>query len=114
MLVSQIDGNDMVNLHRIARHNASTIRAHVELSKSSGMIQDIPVSVILRPFILFPVISHGRQPNGPKDAPAEHGASGTLPADGPGISSRPRRFRCSAFPTHVPMRQIQVHASFPT
>jgi len=83
MLVSQIDGNDMVNLHRIARHNASTIRAHVELSKSSGVIQDMPVSVILRPFILFPVISHGRQPNGPKDAPAEHGASGTLPADGP-------------------------------
>jgi len=88
MLVSQIDGNDMVNLHRIARHNASTIRAHVELSKSSGVIQDIPVSVILRPFILFPVISHGRQPNEPKDAPAEHGASGTLPADGPGTWCR--------------------------
>lgn len=86
MLVSQIDGNDMVNLHRIARHNASTIRAHVELSKNSGMIQDIPVSVILRPFILFPVISHGRQPNGPKDAPGEPCVSGTLPADGPETS----------------------------
>lgn len=63
MPVCQIDGNDMVNLHRIARHNVSTIRAHVKLSKSSRMIQNIPVSVILRPFILFPAISHGTQPN---------------------------------------------------
>lgn len=117
MLVCKVDRYDMVYLHRLAQHNTPAVRTHIEFSECAGMCFDELIPIIVRALItrISHCASRGhalRQHS--KNGRAEPCESEILPADGPGISSRPRRCRCSAFPTHFPMRQIQVHAFFPT